>query len=464
VKLSETKQTWVEKFALFSVCCLAFSVSFGVALVSISCLLLVIASLFALIKSQTSGPDRLCMKLFLGQIKSPIEAESAHGKNLNFQPQSPSFTRGWLGNGGVIGAGFWTPRAVLLACLWVVISILWTISSWHQVGAELIRTSRILVIPLSVYLIRNEVQALKVIHVWVWGQLVVILTSYWLWMGMQAPWATSHDAVQYFTPFSNTLDQPIMSAVTFGVIWFFRDYFEKIWGSFLDSGRPGQSSENIRGKLALYAVLGLFLVNVCFLMIGRSGMLSMILTLTGIAWWHAKPKYRKYALVVPFVVFGVLFAVSPKFQDRISKIPSEVIDYQKGRLDTSQAIRLEFWRRSVQAIAGKPILGYGVGSWPQAYVIALRGEQGIQADSPHQQFLLWWVEEGTIGFLLLLGVYISIFRDAYKLEPRAKCALITTLNVLFFTSLMNCPLQGAGISEFFCLIVGALMAFNRSPS
>ena len=114
----------------------------------------------------------------------------------------------------------------------------------------------------------------------------------------------------------------------------------------------------------------------------------------------------------------------------------------------------------MQAITQKPLIGFGVGSWPQAYVIALNGEEGIQADSPHQQFLLWWVEEGTVGFLLLVAIYVSILRDAYKLEPRAKNALISTLNVLFFTSLMNCPLQGAGISEFFCLIIGALMVLR----
>ena len=462
MNLDEDKPTWVEKFALFAVCTLAFSVSFGVALVSVSCLFVVVASLFYFLKSQTSRSNSLFNsffnRLFNKCFESPVKAEGAI-KKLNSPPKSPAWFAG-RSNGWV---RLWTPRAVWVALLWVVISTLWTISSWHQLGAELIRTSRILVIPLSVYLIRNEAQALKVIHVWVWGQLIVILTSYWLWMGMQAPWATSHDAVQYFTPFSNTLDQPIMSAVTFGVIWFFRDYFVEIWGNLLGTGRSEQSSKNLKGSLALYTVLCLFLVNVCFLMIGRSGMLSMILTLTGIVWWSLKPNYRMYAVVVPFLIFGILFAVSPKFQDRISKIPIEVMDYKKGRLDTSQAIRLEFWRRSVQAIAEKPLLGYGVGSWPQAYVIALRGEQGIQADSPHQQFLLWWVEEGTVGFLLLFAVYASIFRDALKLQPRAKSALIGALNVLFFTSLMNCPLQGAGISEFFCLIVGALMAFKRLP-
>jgi len=199
-------------------------------------------------------------------------------------------------------------------------------------------------------------------------------------------------------------------------------------------------------------------------MIGRSGMLSMILTISLVGWLSLSKRLRLLAVFLPFMLFTSLFFVSPKFHDRIVKIPEEITDYQRGKIDTSQSIRLEFWHRSVQAIEEKPLVGFGVGSWPLAYRLELKGEQGIQADSPHQQFLLWWVEGGTIGFVFLLAIYISVWRDALHLDRRARNALISLLAVLFFCSLMNCPLQGAGISEFFCLAIGTLLVFCNNNS
>jgi O-antigen ligase len=400
------KSDWAEKFATVSVGCLAFSVSLGVALVSISCLLIVLASLIIFIKKQRN----------IDEFKS---YQASHA----------------------------TVLAIKVGLSWVLISVAWSISSWPQIGTELIRSSRLLVIPLVTYLIFTSKLSLRMINVWILGQVFVLFSSYALWLKVPVPWAVSRDAIPYFTPFTTTLDQPIMNSVMIAVLWFFKDHFKSTYG---------------RG--IVYSVLLLTFVNISFLMIGRSGMLSMILVITLISWLSSVQKFKKYVILVPFLIFVTLWFTSPKFQSRIQAIPYEISEFQKGNIETSQAIRLDFWYRSIQAVYQKPILGFGVGSWPKAYKLALNGDVGIQADSPHQQFLLWWVEEGSIGFILLLCIYISIFWDALKLKIEARNALICTGCVLFFTSLMNAPLQGAGISEFFCVIIGLLLVFQNSKT
>jgi O-antigen ligase len=196
-------------------------------------------------------------------------------------------------------------------------------------------------------------------------------------------------------------------------------------------------------------------------MIGRTGILSTIIVLTMIVGWTIRPKFRYLIVLLPFFIFGVLFMVSSRFEQRISEIPSQISEYQKGNLDTSQAQRLDFWRRSVQAVNDRPWLGSGVGSWPYAYKKALNGEVGLRADNPHQQFFLWWVEGGAVGLMLLLGFFGSIIFDSLKLECRAKKSLLTVLTVLIFTCLMNCPLQDAGISEFFAVLITSLMCLRK---
>ena len=410
----------LETLSVISVGCLAFSVSLGVALTSLSCLLLV---LITFVK-------------FVFNCINKLSSES-----LDSQPTKSS--------------ELFTIWAILLGLVWIVLSTIWSIASWNQIGKELIRSARLLVSPFVFYVISTRPQALIVLTCWVYGQMFVLISSYGLWLGLPEPWATSGYAVTYFTPYSNTLDQPIMSSVAVALIWFFRDHFCFVWGKALGI------KERFHAQLVVIFLLLLFSVNVCFLMIGRSGMLSMIIVMTSIGLQSLPTKSKKYALFFPFLIFGALYFSSERFHDRIQKIPYEISEFRNNKIETSQAIRLEFWYRSIQAIEAKPILGYGVGSWPSAYILALRGERGFQADSPHQQFLLWWVEEGVVGFLFLIAIYLSILRDSCNLENPAKFALVSLMAVLTFTSLMNCPLQGAGISEFFCVAIGALLVFQK---
>ena len=396
------QSSFVQGFCTLSVCALAISVNLGVALVSLSAGMMLLALIFTLISKQSLGDSEI------------IES------NL-------------------------TVKIIFFSIAWFLISTAWSIADWPQVGSELVRYSRLLIVPLTLFLIRKRAQAMLVLHACVLSHCFVILSSILLWMSVPVFWATSDWATINFTPFTSSLEQPIMSALIFAVLWYFRDHFCQLWS-----------------KKIVYLILFFILIDVFFLMIGRSGILSMIVVLTLIIGFAMRPKLRYLVVLVPFVIFGILFLVSSRFEQRVTEIPYQIAEYEKGKLETSQAQRLEFWNRSVQAVKQRPWLGSGVGSWPSAYQFALNGEIGLKADSPHQQFFLWWVEGGAIGLTCLICFFVCIYLDSLKLEQRAKEAVITVLVVLIFTSLMNCPLQGAGICEFFSVIIASLMVFRES--
>ena len=398
------KSTLDFRLASAAVACLAFSINFGVALVSLSCLFIFLVSIFIWI----------------------TEKSSIH----KVEPRKIKLT-------------LW---AVFISLAWIYLSASWTISNWDKVGLGLMRYSRLLVIPFVYYLLRTPEQGFRVMTIWVYGQLFVLLTSYVLWLGIPAPWALEPSATVLYAPYNSYLETSIMSAIMVAVLWFFKDNFKTKWGSWV-----------------FYLIIGLTLFNVFFIMAGRSGFLSMILVLTFIIWWLISKKYRGFVLLVPFLLGFSLFLASPKFHDRVLSVYSDVAEFQRGKLEGSQATRLEFWKRSVQAIVEKPIIGYGVGSWPLAYQLALKGEVGLKADSPHQQYFLWWVEGGTIALLCLLGIFAAIYKDAVALEEPAGRALITVLAVLCVVSLMNCPLEGAGIAEYFCFVIATLLCVGTKP-
>jgi O-antigen ligase len=339
-----------------------------------------------------------------------------------------------------------TVYAVGIALIWMAISISWTENSLIAALTQLMRYCRILIIPIVFLLIKSPDQALKIIRVWVIGQFFVIICSYLLWLGVPVPWASNFKAELDLTPFTSTLEQPIMNTIMFTVVWNFREYFQKIWG-----------------KHTVTLILFFTFFEIFFIMIGRTGILCMLILLTFMLWEQTNKKYKFMIVLFPFVFFTVIYHASSKIEQRTQEVISDVIKYQNGDHNTSQGNRLEFSKRSIQAIIERPIIGYGSGSWPIAYKMALKGESGKEgADNPHQQFLLWFVEGGVIAFILLINLYHAILRDSNKLELRARKTLRSVLIILLITSMMNCPLHGAGMSEFFGLIIALMLSFVKS--
>jgi len=63
----------------------------------------------------------------------------------------------------------------------------------------------------------------------------------------------------------------------------------------------------------------------------------------------------------------VFFALSPRFETRMTEIAIGLAKYENGDINTEQGYRLDYWYRSIMAIPQKPIIGYGVGSWNRKY-------------------------------------------------------------------------------------------------
>jgi len=135
----------------------------------------------------------------------------------------------------------------------------------------------------------------------------------------------------------------------------------------------------------------------------------------------------------------------------------------KGNLDTSQGTRLDNWRVSLQGIEQRPWLGHGVGSFAVVYE-AQHGHENRTVRDPHQQYLFWWVEGGVLGFAVLLSIFGALFKDSAYLRPPAKCSLFCTTAIAAAMSLANCPFFGAGMGEFFLVMMAVLLGMPLGRS
>jgi O-antigen ligase len=127
---------------------------------------------------------------------------------------------------------------------------------------------------------------------------------------------------------------------------------------------------------------------------------------------------------------------------------------------------LNAWQRSIQAIHERPLLGHGAGSWAVT-VKRIQGEAGPKifgdgnASNPHQEYLLWAVELGLGGALLLISLLLSMASDAKHFTQGVQKALWSVISALAVACLFNSSLYDDLIGDFFCVVLGLLLAMGN---
>jgi O-antigen ligase len=360
------------------------------------------------------------------------------------------FAKGLSKDGAPLAKTFTLP-AVLVVLLALVLSLSWTVAPLQEASGSLAKYGKLLLILAMMALIRDRREALYALAAFAFAQLLVVLSSWMLFADMPVAWASSRTTVSHYTVFSGYLDQGIMSAVFAALCWHLRH---------LVPGRFGP-------RIAI-AVAVLSLANVFFVMVGRSGQLVGVALLSLAIMWQLPKKYRIIVAVLPFLLVAVLFASSPTMRERLTLVKTEVQGYSaRHDASTSSGVRLAFWRRAGQVIAQRPLAGAGVGSWSTEYD---RLEREVNPDheninpgsNPHQEYLLWGVQLGVPGLLLIAAFMLSVLRDTLKMETPYARAAQSALLALAVACLFNSTLYDGLIGDFFCVLIGLLLALGLS--
>lgn len=337
----------------------------------------------------------------------------------------------------------WVIWAILLSMLWLSTTYYWSDAQAGDFWASINRHGRLMLILLVFGLISSRESIYKTMQFLIIGHLFVLFLSYLMWLGVFIPLTQNKLPYEYAVPFTSSLEQPVMSALVVVLIWFFRDKWI-----------------NIYGKVAVYIAASLCIFNVFFIMMGRTGFILMLLAITLIFFFELPKKFKWATLILPIILGYALFSLSPRMQSRTLEIQSGVKEYQSGNVEKSESLRLDYWHRSLLSIKEHPIIGSGVGSWRDKYQ-EYGGKESNPPTNPHNQFLLWWVEAGSIGFILLITLFVALYRDASKLEQQESKALICITTLAIVMSLFNCPFYGVGMGEFFMLLFACLLATGK---
>jgi O-antigen ligase len=337
------------------------------------------------------------------------------------------------------------------AAFWI--SALWSSASGAAIGKSLAQHGNLLAIPLVFFLQRSRRDAVIALQVFMVGQLVLVLGSWGLYLHLPVPWAQagSENGGSHYAVFSSYLDQSIMAAVFAAMVWHLRGII------------PGP----IRG-IMVPASIGLALGAVFGLFIGRTGYVVALALVTSAACWEMPGRWRWTALGAPVLMGLMVCLAAPQALDRLLLVKTEVAAVGQSTTplaaETSSSIRLHFWKNSLLALQKSPWVGHGAGSWSSQYD-ALEPGFSLPAyvptlGNPHQEYLLWAVELGLPGLVLLLAILSAAWRACKPMEPPARRAVQSVLLAIAVACLFNCALFDALIGDFLCLSLALALGFG----
>jgi O-antigen ligase len=154
-------------------------------------------------------------------------------------------------------------------------------------------------------------------------------------------------------------------------------------------------------------------------------------------------KRRKGTILLLIGALGIitLVAAPGSVWDRLSTL-SDVTSAQsaaKANDEGSARQRIEIWRVAGAIVREHPILGVGLGAYPEAhYVYAQRPEfdpTALGRRDTHSTYLRLLAQTGVVGFLLFFLMLATIVRDAERTRRRARHELPKRASELFYLEL-----------------------------
>ena len=167
------------------------------------------------------------------------------------------------------------------------------------------------------------------------------------------------------------------------------------------------------GAASVVAVANLFTVQ------GRTGHL-VLLVLVAYIFVH---RFRWRGVVSAAILLagvGVIMSQLPNnpLVSRYSDGIKEIREWQYGQNDrTSMGLRMQYAATSLRIIAEHPLTGVGTGGFTEAYRQQIIGTEIAESNNPHNQYLLTTAQLGIPGLVVLLALFVTLWRVASRLSP-----------------------------------------------
>jgi len=320
-----------------------------------------------------------------------------------------------------------------------VAGTLWSNVPW---GARLYAvgpSAKLLMLPVLLYHFERSARGLQVMIAFLASCVLLMLMS---WIVAFDPRLALKSGAEYGVPVKNYIDQSHEFALcavvlAYPVITLWRA--QRTWLAAL-----------------LIAVSLCFVVNMLFVVVSRTALVTMPVMVAVFALLHLKWRSTVIVVCVTAIAGGVVWATSPKLRWTAETFVRDYQLYKEQNIPTSAGLRLEFYRKSLRFISEAPLFGHGTGSIRGLFEQAAVDQRGAAAaviSNPHNQTLNVAIQWGAIGIAVLYAmwlVHLMLFRG----QGLATWIGLMVVVQNIFTSLFNSHLFDFNEGWIYVLGVG----------
>jgi O-antigen ligase len=203
-------------------------------------------------------------------------------------------------------------------------------------------------------------------------------------------------------------------------------------------------------RLALIAALlaAGFVANLVYVATARTALIVIVVLLLLFAFRQAGWRGMLIGSLLGSMTAGILLVSSPYLRERFTRSVAEIQDYRAGSLETSGvALRLEYWKTSIDAIAAAPVIGHGTGTIEALFRRDPRTStnSSLVTNNPHNQVLGVAIQLGFIGTIALIGMWIAhlaLFREDTLISWLGLVVVVQNVVSSFFNSHLVDFVQG----------------------
>jgi O-antigen ligase len=276
----------------------------------------------------------------------------------------------------------------VLLWLLALAGMLWANVVWSDRYAGLEGFHKLLVIPLLLAQFRRSERGIYVIYGFLASCTALMIAS-WVLIVLWKLWSVN---VPYKLPGILVKDYIAQSSefliCAFGVLGYAAD-------------RWRERRARAFGALLLAC---LFLANLFYVAPGRTAIVIMPPLLVIFGFYFFGWKGIVAAVIAGVVLAATAWAASPFLRARVLATFSEVQAYETRNAESSSAIRLELWKKSLGIIAKAPVIGHGTGTIPDQFGGDVFGQISV---NPHNQVFAVAIQLGLIGTAVLIAMWLA---------------------------------------------------------
>ena len=303
----------------------------------------------------------------------------------------------------------------------------------------LMKYLKLLLIPIIISVLVDDNYRKYALNAFLIGMLITLFLSYLKWLRI----IPFDDIGQGYIVFKGRIAQNIMMSFAAFMM--------------LEKALTKKNSQQI--GWVILSILSI--INILFLVNGRTGQVTLLvlLALFGLTHWKRK---TVYILSVATTLFGICLITNHAPHSRLTDINTEV----KQGTSSSAGQRMEMYSTTLKTIQNHILFGGGTGSLENEYAVIAKQKQSnlIRVPNPHNQYLLTFQELGLFGLIAILYLWAAHFNLAYYLSQNNKVLLQALVICICIGASFNSLLLDASEGKFYCILSSILLSQYNSKA